>query len=292
MGKGFETGNRRRRLTRHFSAIALSLAAAPLILAPAPAGATVTVGQVGTPISCAPADYVQPTVTGGNSYVVKGDGAIVSWSTRAFNTGGAALALKVLRPVSGLTYTVVGQDTRFELAPAVLNTFPTYIPVKAGDVLGTNAVANGAACVFDAPGETRYFAAGNQTTGGQVTFTPQALGQRVNAMAEVLPTSAFTVGGTALNKKKGTATLSLGLPGPGEVTVAGDGVREASASGAIAAATVNAAGTFDLTIKAKGQKRKRLRRAGKVKLEPLIAYTPTGGTTHRETTQVKLKKKK
>jgi hypothetical protein len=200
------------------------------------------------------------------------------------------MKVKVFRPVGGLTYRVVGQDTQLGLA-AGLNTFATSIPVKAGDVLGVNSLNNGAYCVFAAPGENRYFSGGDQPTGGQLTFTTDLIGQRVNVRAEVLPTSEFTIGETTRNKKKGTATLALQLPGPGEVTVAGKGVKEATAAGAHSAASVPAPGEFSVTIKAKGKKRKRLNENGRVKVTPSITYTPTGGNPGTLTTKLKLKKK-
>src|SRR5262249_30636869 len=76
-----------------------------------PAAASVTIGQTGTPTApcAAGADRLQPTVTGGTSFVVPStiaEGRIVSWSTEAQAGAGQQLALKVYRLASGNTYTV------------------------------------------------------------------------------------------------------------------------------------------------------------------------------------------
>lgn len=271
------------------------IVAAAIFTSVSPAAATVTIGQVatGTPLSCGgPTDWVQPTVSSGSSYVVPGDGTIISWGTMARPDAAQDLKVKVFRPVGGLTYKVVGEDRRDNLAPGVLNTFPTNIEVKAGDVLGLNSLDTGAGCVFPAPGETPYFSGGDQPPGGQVIFVPGA-DQRVNVNAEIVPSSAFSFGQTTRNKKKGTATLTLELPGPGELTVAGKGVREATARGfgATTARSIPAAGQVALTIKAKGKKRKKLNRNGKVTVTPQITYTPTGGSPGTQSWKVKLKKR-
>jgi hypothetical protein len=249
----------------------------------------VTIGQVGPPFSCGgPTDWTQPTVTAGNSYVVKGAGTITSWSTIGL-PGAADLKLKVFRPVAGLTYTVVGQDTR-NVRLAVLQTFPTSIEVSAGDVLGLNSLGTGAGCVFSAPGETRYFSAGDQPNGAQVTFST-GTDQRLNVSAEIKPTNTFSFGETTRNKKKGTATMSLDVPGPGEAAVAGSGVMEVlTAGGATSAKSIPAAGKVKLLIKARGKKRKKLNQTGKVKVEPRVTYTPTGGDPSTQSVKVKLKK--
>ena len=75
-----------------------------------PASAAVTIGQLGPaspPATCfggGNTDLVQPTVVGGNSYVVPTAGTITSWSTSAAAGAGQTFAMKVWRRVTGLTY--------------------------------------------------------------------------------------------------------------------------------------------------------------------------------------------
>jgi hypothetical protein len=103
------------------------------------------------------------------------------------------------------------------------------------------------------------------------------------------PTNGFSFGELKRNKKKGTATLNLTLPNPGELTASGDGVRAASAGRAVISKSVTA-GPAQLLIKAKGKKKKTLNETGKVKLNVVVTYTPTGGDPSTQSTRVKLKK--
>jgi hypothetical protein len=101
-------------------------------------------------------------------------------------------------------------------------------------------------------------------------------------------TNAFTIGTATLNKKKGTATVPLTLPDPGDVTVSGTGVKgNLAATSAVAAG----AGTVNVVIKATGKKKKKLNKKGKVKLNATITFTPTGLSPVAQNTKVKLKKK-
>jgi hypothetical protein len=256
------------------------------------ATASVTIGQIGTPdaADCSSGDWSQPTVSSGNPYVVPATGTLTSWSHIAKSGPNQKLKVKVFRPVAGLTYTVVGQDVSRDLASGVPNTFATSIAVKAGDVLGLTTLAGAPGCAFGPPGETYYYSAGDQSDGAQVTFTAFAStsGQRLNVSAVIEPTNTFTLGSTTRNKKKGTATLTVNLPNPGELTAFGKGV---SAAGAAVISKAVTAGTASLRIKAKGKKKRKLNDTGKVKLNAAITFTPTGGDPNTQSRKVKLKKK-
>ena len=108
------------------------------------AAASITVGQL-APGSPPPGfadpsgtlDIAQPTVTSGNTYVVPGNGTITSWSHNAAAPAGQELTFeKSSGSCSGLTYTAVGHDGPRPLAGGALNTFPSSIAVKPGDVIG------------------------------------------------------------------------------------------------------------------------------------------------------------
>jgi hypothetical protein len=103
------------------------------------------------------------------------------------------------------------------------------------------------------------------------------------------PSNAFTLGATQRNKEKGTATLNITFPNPGELTVSGNGLAAASAGQATIAQAVSA-GPAGVLIKAKGTKKAKLNRTGKVKLDVAITYTPTNGTANTQTVRVKLEK--
>jgi hypothetical protein len=54
---------------------------------------------------------------------------------------------------------------------------------------------------------------------------------------------------------------------------------------------VSAPGEVQLLIQARGKKKTKLNRKGKVKVSPTITYTPTGGDPSSQSIDVKLKKK-
>jgi hypothetical protein len=276
-------------------AIAVALGAG--FLFPASGQATVTIGQVGEPdTECDIGDWLSPTVTSSPTspaYEVPASGGIVNWTLTSWSHFAAVLdgqmvKVKVYRPVSGLTYTVVGQDSPRQLASAVLNTFSANIAVKAGDFLGMTSLTEGTGCGFGPLGETFYFSATDQPNGAPVTFESGS-GERINISATIEPTGAFSFGQTTRSKKKGTATITVDVPNPGDLAASGKGVKAAGV--ATTSKAVSGPGTTTLLIKAKGKKKKKLNGSGKVKLGVDVTFTPTGGTASTASTTVKLKKK-
>ena len=132
-------------------------AAAVLATVPATAfSAPVTIGQIPTstpPVICIggdTADLFQLSVDSGSGYVVPpGYTEITSWSTYASAGDGQVWELRVYDVQSETQYVVVRADTAHTLAASQLNTFPTDIPVGAGDVIGVaelNSVGVDSAC--------------------------------------------------------------------------------------------------------------------------------------------------
>jgi hypothetical protein len=116
-------------------ALAVTLTAiTPAAFAGTRIGATCTANNLG------------PDIIFNESHATKTAGVITSWGTTvdAAVTINAPmnLRLKVVRPVSGLTWQVVGESLPMPLAHGA-NTFPASIPVKAGDVIGSWAVSGG-----------------------------------------------------------------------------------------------------------------------------------------------------
>jgi hypothetical protein len=85
-----------------------------------------------------------------------------------------------------------------------------------------------------------------------------------------------------LNRRKGTATLSVKVGGPGKLTLTGKRAKRQSK-------TAKAAGKVKLLIKAKGKAAKALRNSGKAKVKVKVAYTPIGGATATFTKSVTLR---
>ncbi len=267
-----------------------------------PAAASVTIGQLapGAPAalcSADPFDRFQLTVTSGDSYVVPATGGITAWTLRSWSHNAAAnlnqmVTLKVFRKVADpATYRVVGHDGPRPLNPSTVNTFSTNLPAQPGDVIGSNFAGSSGmnACVFSAaPGDLYLSRTGNLADGDEGDFF--AFANRVNLSAVVAPSNDFTLGQTTRNKKKGTATLTVNIPNPGELTASGNGVKAASGRAVISKSVT--AGPAQLTIRAKGKKKATLNETGKVKLKPKITYTPTGGDPSTRSMKLKLKLKK
>jgi hypothetical protein len=268
-----------------------------------PASASVTLGQLAPgnpPAICTSDDFddIQPTVTSGNPYVVPGAGTIISWShnaTSVFPGTTPKLTMKIFRKVADpAVYQVVGHDGPRPLAIGLLNTFPASVPVKPGDVLGLNQAGPpgpqfGTACRFDVPGESFLSRGGNLADGQAAAFPPDAEA-RLNISAVFVPSNSFSAGKVKRNEKKGTATLTVNVPNPGELTGSGNGVKAASSGKAGTSNAVTTPGAAQLVIKAKGKKRRKLNETGKVKLNVNVTYAPTGGDPSTQLTKVKLKK--
>lgn len=287
---------RRRPLQR--VAVAAYLAAASLAASGSPAAASVTIGQLAPttpPAACTtnPVDEAQATVISGNPYVAPGNGTITSWSNNAGDATGQELTMKILRKVAEpSTYAAVGHDGPRGLARGTLNTFPSSIPVKPGDVLGLNLASPvPTGCAFGTAAADSYlFRNGSLADGESGAFSSFSEASRLNVSAVFVYSNAFTLGKAKRNQKRGTATLTAEVPNPGVLALSGKGVKTAGAAGARAAKSVPA-GKVKLLIKAKGKKRKTLNETGKVKLTPRITYTPTGGDPSTQSRKLKLKKR-
>jgi hypothetical protein len=118
----------------------------------------------------------------------------------------------------------------------------------------------------------------------------------------VPPSNVFTTGKLTLNKKSGTGTLSVTVPGAGIFTATDSRRKVALASAAtkgkkrpvlIKNATVDAtgAGTVKVPIKATAAGLKLLKKTGKLSFKVRLAFTPDGGTASIQSFAGKLAKK-
>jgi Ca2+-binding RTX toxin-like protein len=98
------------------------------------------------------------------------------------------------------------------------------------------------------------------------------------------PPNDFTFGKVKKNKRKGTAKLTVIVPGPGGLELAGKSLKATSKAAA-------AAGEVKLKVKAKGNKKRKLNQTGKTKVRPAVTYTPSGGTSATQDKKVRLVKR-
>jgi hypothetical protein len=104
--------------------------------------------------------------------------------------------------------------------------------------------------------------------------------------------SGLKFGKVKLNKKKGTATLPVTVPGSGNLTLGGKGVvkKRPGMLGRWLARKIDAAGTYKLKVKAKGRKKAKLFDTGKVTVKAVVSFKPTSGDKVSDSKRIRLKK--
>jgi Ca2+-binding RTX toxin-like protein len=98
------------------------------------------------------------------------------------------------------------------------------------------------------------------------------------------PSNDFAFGKVKKNKRMGTATLPVEVPGSGTLDLAGKSLKADSEE-------ASGAGEVKLKIKAKGKKKAKLNKRGRTKVKPAVTYTPTGGAPNTQSVKVKLVKR-
>jgi hypothetical protein len=217
------------------------------------------------------------------------NGTVTSWQ---FKSGSAAntVSLRVLRPGAGVAYTGAGTSAPQTSGVGPINgPFATSLGIQAGDHIGLNASA-GALVMSDDVGGTQLFWNMPQLADGSTRDgTVFGANREVMVQATVEPTNTLGISAQpVLNKKKGTATLTISVPNPGQLDFSGTGINIAETA---AVKTVTAPGPVKLLIRATGKKRKKLNRKGKVGVTATFTFTPTGGAASTQSKSLKLKKK-
>lgn len=83
------------------------------------------------------------------------------------------------------------------------------------------------------------------------------------------------------NRRAGTAKLVLNLPGPGSISVGGQGVEPLDAQ-------ASAAGNFPVRIRATGAAASQLESTGSVRVSVVVSFIPTGGDESAKTKRITL----
>ena len=234
--------------------------------------------------SASSADYLQPSVTGGNLYIARQAGTITSWSTRSAGSGGTYV-FKVFRRTSDPdVFQVMAHAAPHPLVTGV-NTVPVDIAVRSGDMIGLNAGGAPSSCTFSQPGDGILTRAGSLSDGASGQFAPLN-GVRLNLSATLIPSNAFTIGPITRDRKQGTAIVLFNVPNPGVLTIAGKGLKKRPTK------NIAVAGTAQFQLAAVGARARTLEKKRKVTVAPTIGFTPTGGETAFQSFVVKLKKRR
>jgi hypothetical protein len=289
----------------------------------APAGAAIEIGTTFDPLTSSCGNMLLQSVSPPNdTYAAPSSGVVTSWSYQA-STGPVQIKLKVARQVTTTTFTITGESAVQTAAAASLNTFPTRIPIQAGEVIGLTPVTNGLPCIrsmatgysYSAyvmgsdvpPGTTATFNAPNPDVQIDIAASIEADGDgdgfgdetqdqcpSTSGPDQGCPSNAFSFGKLKRKKQNGTATLVVIAPGPGSLTLTGKGLvgnRAARAENTSRLAKiVNAAGPVTLKVKTKGKKKRKLNSDGSVKVRARVTFTPTGGKPKVQVRPIKLLK--
>lgn len=286
-------GRGKRHLKRK-TAVALLAGSAVLLLAagPAPAQDLLDANCPGPPNTSVDPDPGDRDV---QTFTAQRTGSLVRGETEISKLGGAAdwVMQIVTTDASGtptndvLASTTIANASVPDGDSRIVGLFASPASVVAGQQLGLLITRPGESYTLrdrsddPCPGQEFFSASGGP-------FMAEPIFDFVFAVF-VKPSNAVTLGAITRNKKKGTATLPVNVPNPGELTGSGNGVKASSAGRAVISKSVGA-GQAQLLIKAKGRKKKQLNRKGKVKLSVAVTYTPTGGDPSTQSVKVKLKK--
>ena len=119
---------------------------------------------------------------------------------------------------------------------------------------------------------------------GRNLYAGAEAGSAVSRLLRERPSNAFSFGKLKRNKRKGTAKLTVTVPGRGSLSLTGKGLRASARDAA-------AAGEVALPVKAKGKAAKRLRRKGKLKRKAEVTFAPPGNDANTAAKRVKLIRK-
>jgi hypothetical protein len=97
------------------------------------------------------------------------------------------------------------------------------------------------------------------------------------------PSNAIRFGKLKLNKKNGTATLTITVSSPGSVVLSGAGVKKLTKA-------AKRAGSVALTVRLTGKAEGKLTKTGKAKVKSKVTFTPTGGIAATKMKTLTLKK--
>jgi hypothetical protein len=124
---------------------------------------------------------------------------------------------------------------------------------------------------------------------GAATITAAYSGDATNAASKGTaslgvrgPSNSFPLSRPKLDKRRGTATLTARIPGPGRLVLRGEGLERNTRN-------ASGAGSFKLTVRPRHRMRHRLERTGRATVKAKVSYTPHGGDARTKSKRMTLK---
>ena len=237
----------------------------------------------GCSVACTVMNTAVPSDTAPGGLTSPVNGTVTSWQFKSVTAGGS-IALRILHPVGGSSF--AGAGTSAPVTPngtvPAQGPFVTSLPIGIGDSIGLNATAMQTPLI-DTPATELYWNAPTLADGQSATGTTGTREVAVQAVVE--PTNTVTFGAIKRHRKKGTATLGMTVPNPGALSYSGFCAVVAGPS------DVAVPGDVQLTVKACGKQKRKLRAKGKVRVAFNVAFTPAHGRSGVTNETVTLRKK-
>jgi len=171
----------------------------------------------------------------------------------------------------------------------------------AGAPGGTMAFASSGAGAFSPVSTCSLIAASAGQSACQLTYTASAPGsQAISAVysgefthgqsngataLRIKPSNSFTIAKPKLNARKGTAILTVAVPGPGKLVLEGKGITKRTRKS-------RRPGTVKLFVKPAKVAKRKLRETGLAKVKVAVTFTPNGGDPKTLSANLTLKLKR
>ena len=254
---------------------------------------------------------VAMTPDGKRLYVANGESATLSAFNRDENTG-------ALTPISGSPFSVgTGEPTGVAITPdgRHLYTANGSMSVPDDNRVRAFSIDQGSGGVTEVPGSPYAAGIGPQfiaitgdgahlyvtnngskdisgyaidaTSGGLSALAQSPFATGTNPLGITIPhepSNEFSFSKVKKLKHKGKARLTLNVPGPGGVELAGKGVKKRASH----ASKVKKR----MLVASKGKAKRKLRHKGKAKVKAKVTYTPDDGTKNTRTKRIRLIKRR
>jgi hypothetical protein len=296
------------------------LLAIGLFIAPS-AGAATQIGETfGVLSGCGPSTRLQ-SVSPGNQYAAPFDGVITQWSFLADGSPPSQMKFKAGRAAGGDDFAIVGESQPEPIAAGAMNSFPTRIPVEAGDVIGMYPTTSSDCTATGVSGYTNVFKSFTDvppmTT---TTFSPESnVKNDISALLEadadqdgfgdetqdkcVGTSGSFNgcpnnvvIDGAKQKGKKPKVKMKVTIPGAG--TLKAGSANDASLASASASTSLKPVSQtitstskqqLTLTLKLTKSAKRKLAEKGKLKVRVKVVYTAPGGPAASRTAKVRLR---